>query len=92
MKNIETNDGNELDNIIYSINKLEGLHPGGTKNFILNNGQKTYAYRSEDPSSINLYYSDLTSIVHSDSIYNPGFISIVSVVYLLFLHKYISIK
>ena len=78
MKNIDMNEGTELESIIYSIQQLEAIHPNGEKNFIFSDGIYTYAYRSEDDELPDLYYSDLTTIINEDTTYTPNFISIMS--------------
>ena len=78
MKNIDINEGSELENIVHSIKQLEAVHPNGEKNFIFSNGINTYAYRSDDDEFPDLYYSSLTTIINEDTTYIPNFISIMS--------------
>jgi len=78
MKNIVEDSTSESQAIQNALQKLEVKSPNSKKNIILSNGQTMYAYRSENSSTPNLFYSNLDSFTYQDSIYIPSFISIVS--------------
>ncbi len=78
MKNIQLESGDELENLIYSLQQLEIAEPNADKNFILSNGEIVYAYASQVYGTPDLYYSDQTPIQYGDSTITPHFLSIMS--------------
>ena len=78
MKNIQLGTGDELEKLMYSIQKLETLQPGADKNFIFTDGQVVYAYGSQVDGFPDLHYSDQTPFEYGDSTITPHFISIMS--------------
>lgn len=66
------------DIIMNSLQELETIDPNSQKNFILSNGSLTFAYRSENDESPDLYYRDNSLIEYGDSTFAPGFVSIMS--------------
>ena len=78
MKNIQLGGGNELENLMYSLQELEVAQPNADKNIIFSNGEIIYVYGSQGNGNPDLYYSDLNPVEYGDSSYTPHFISVMS--------------
>jgi len=78
MKNIQEDTTSESQAIQNALQKLEIKSPNSVKNIVFSNGQIMYAYRSENSTTPNLFYSNLDSFIYQDTIFSPTFVSVVS--------------